>query len=306
MTKEDVEIMRKEMVFHTINFTLVRKLEYNYLAADLFQYICYWVLFNEEENKNYHDGQYWTYFSANDLVNMEFKGISKWTVQRAIWVLVDSGLVKTGNFNDKKSNHTLWYTVDKIDIEFWQPNLIKLFKKRGRKGASSAVQNCTDVQSEGGAELHQDDSKTAPTVVQNCTDSLYISNNNHTNNHSTNQEKEIIFLNNQHQQVDKVVSEDGDSSHESDSKNQYPFSAKEWQKWRTLLPKMPYSISDIEKLKEMVDEYGAESIEKNLKYFDDDYHRESMSKFLKSVEGGASSDRWEARQKKNGEYRLRW
>lgn len=305
MTKEDVEIMRKEMVFHTINFTLVRKLEYNYLAADLFQYICYWVLFNEEENKNYHDGQYWTYFSANDLVNMEFKDISKWTVQRAIWVLVDSGLVKTGNFNDKKSNHTLWYTVDKIDIEFWQPNLIKLFKKRGRKGASSAVQNCTDVQSEGGAELHQDNGKIAPTVVQNCTDSLYISNNNHTNNHSTNQEKNNN-INNQHHHDDGC----GD---EGCTKSEHPLDAKTWSKYAKRLPKGIFDDTQATKVRELIDRYGEEKVDEFVAYVAKDWPEvTTIPKFVEIVTDQLSMAYYDAKRKGksfgkiSNEYRLNW
>lgn len=304
MTKEDVEIMRKEMVFHTVNFTLVRKLEYNYLAADLFQYICYWVLFNEEENKNYHDGKYWTYFSANDLVNMEFKDISKWTVQRAIWVLVDSGLVKTGNFNDKKSNRTLWYTVDKIDIEFWQPNLIKLFKKKGRKGASSAVQNCTDVQSEGGAELHQGNSKIAPTVVQNCTDPIYISNNNHTNNHTNNQEKNNN-INNQHQ--------DDGCGDEGCAKSEHPLDAKTWSKYAKRLPKGTFDDTQATKVRELIDRYGEEKVDEFVAYVAKDWPEvTTIPKFVETVTDQLSMAYYDAKRKGksfgkiSNEYRLNW
>lgn len=305
MTKEDVEKMRKEMVFHTINFTLVRELDYNYLAADLFQYICYWVLYNEEENKNYRDGKYWTYFSANDLVNMEFKGISKWTVQRAIWVLTDMELVKVGDFNDKKSNRALWYTVDKNDIEFWQPNLIKLFKKKGRKGASSAVQNCTDAQSEGGAELHQDNSKIAPTVVQNCTDSLYISNNNHTNNHSTNQEKNN-YLNNQHHQDDGC----GD---EGCTKSEHPLDAKTWSKYAKRLPKGTFDDTQAAKVRELIDRYGEEKVDEFVAYVAKDWPEvTTIPKFVDTVTDQLSMAYYDAKRKGksfgkiSNEYRLNW
>lgn len=281
----------------TLSRKLLRETKGDYLAVDFFQYICYWVLKNEHDGKNLHDGCYWTHFSVADIIKVpDYDYVTEWQAKRALRSLVEKKFVRRGVYNKKASDRTPWYTVDKETIAKYQPNLIALWDKKGREKS----QPTTDEKTTRPREDFQ------PSTGGNSTEYIYTVDNNHCNNQTPNQEKEIIFLNNQHQQVDKVVSEDGDSSHESDSKNQYPFSAKEWQKWRTLLPKMPYSISDIEKLKEMVDEYGAESIEKNIKYFDDDYHRESMSKFLSSVEGGASSDRWEARQKKNGEYRLRW
>lgn len=280
----------------TLSRKLIRETKGDYIAVDFFQYICYWVLKNEHDGKNLHDGRYWTHFSVADILKVpDYDYVTEWQAKRALRCLVELKLVERGVYNKKAYDRTPWYTVDKETIAYYQPNLISLWDKKGREKSQPSTSEETsrpreDLQSSTGG---------------NSTEYIYTVDNNHCNNQTPNQEKEIIFFNNQHQQVDKVVSEDGDSSRESDSKNQYPFSAKEWQRWKTILPKIPYSMDDINKLKEMVDEYGAESIEDNIKYFDDDYHKENMSKFLSSVEGGASSDKWNAQRRKQEQYWIR-
>lgn len=291
----------------TLSRKLIRETKGDYIAVDFFQYICYWVLKNEHDGKNFHDGRYWTHFSVADIIKVpDYDYVTEWQAKRALRCLVELNLVKRGNHNVTAFDRTPWYTVERETIEYYQPNLIKLFDKKKAGKARVDLQPSTVAEpTDDGINTTLPRVEIQPSTVEKSTEAIYIRNNNHCNNHCNNPKKDIIFFNNQHQQVDKVVSEDGDTSRESDSKNQYPFSAKEWQKWRSILPKIPYSMDDINKLKEMVDEYGAESIEDNIKYFDDDNHRESMRKFLNSVEGGASSDRWDARRRKQEQYWIR-
>jgi len=306
--------MRKSMVMHTINFTLVKLLDYNYLAADLFQYICYWVLKNEEDKKNFHDGRYWTYFSASDLIEMEFKDLSKWTIQRAIGLLIEKKLLKVGNYNATGYDHTPWYSVDKEDIEFYHPNLIKLFaKKRRSKNAPTMVQDCTEP----GADLSHRESENAPSTVQNCTDSIYTIDNNHTNNLANNQEKkDNIFLNSQHQQVDMVVSEvKGDSKGDSkgDAKSEHPLTQEQWKKYSKKMPQGKFDDTLAQDLKDRIDKYGEDMVDEYVDYVMRLWPEITyLPKFVEKVGEQLDLDASDARRngkpfgKIKNEYRMRW
>lgn len=84
--------------------------KYGVNAAILLQNIAYWCEHNEANDKNYNDGLYWTYNSAKAFTEL-FPYMSDWQVRKALSVLVDDGLIVTGNYNQSTYDRTLWYAI---------------------------------------------------------------------------------------------------------------------------------------------------------------------------------------------------
>ena len=57
-------------------------------------------------------GRLWTYQSIRDLQEKHFPFWSVATIYRAIQSLVKKGLIVTGNFNSKKYDRTVWYSIE--------------------------------------------------------------------------------------------------------------------------------------------------------------------------------------------------
>lgn len=71
----------------------------------------YWIQKNKENNRNYHEGRYWTYNTYEEWTE-EFPFWSKDTIKRTFKKLRDMGLIITGRFNIYQMDRTLWYTID--------------------------------------------------------------------------------------------------------------------------------------------------------------------------------------------------
>lgn len=268
---------------------LLRELKGDYLAVDFFQYICYWVLNNEYEDKNKFDDCYWTYFSVADIRNMpDYDYVTEWQAKRALRCLVELKLVKRGNHNVTAFDRTPWYTVDRRAIEYYQPNLIKLFdKKKARKAREN-------MQPSKGAEPTEDGRNTAhpredlhPSTGGKPTEALYNRNNNQVNNQVNNQEKELNFnFSYQHNKDNMVVSKvaDGDNAHTRE--NGTPFTKEEWDEINGEFPKgLRYGKDDVKRFYAWRDAYGF----KKFVYALDDARRncgfDNTREYMECVEG---------------------
>lgn len=80
-------------------------------AAVVFQNISYWILHNEEQGKNYHDGQYWMYSSQVALAE-QFEYLTARQMQTALKKLIDGRYLRTGCFNRHGYDRTTWYGLD--------------------------------------------------------------------------------------------------------------------------------------------------------------------------------------------------
>lgn len=77
-------------------------------AAILYQNIQYWCEKNRLNNKNFHDGYYWTYNSVKAFCEM-FPYMSKDIISRNLKKLESFGYIKTGVFNDVGFDRTKWF-----------------------------------------------------------------------------------------------------------------------------------------------------------------------------------------------------
>lgn len=72
--------------------------------------IRYLTLNNEANGRNFRDGKYWTYDSAQALLKI-FDFWSLKQLRRIIKNCVELGLIETGNFSESALDHRTWYTL---------------------------------------------------------------------------------------------------------------------------------------------------------------------------------------------------
>lgn len=89
-------------------------------AAVLYKNIQYWCEFNKTNDKNFHDGYYWTYNSTKAF-SQQFKYLSAKQVRTALDVLEEKGYIKVGNFNQLGGDRTKWYTDLKAENKAFAP-----------------------------------------------------------------------------------------------------------------------------------------------------------------------------------------
>lgn len=90
------------------NFDVDIATKYGILEAILLDNINYWLLKNEANEKNYHDGNYWTYNSTRAFAEL-FPYASQRQIQTALKKLINEGILITGNYNEYACDRTLWY-----------------------------------------------------------------------------------------------------------------------------------------------------------------------------------------------------
>ena len=95
---------------HKFNVEIAK--EYGILEAVLIEHIYFWILKNIANNQNYYDGEYWTYNSVKAFADL-FPYASQRQIHYALEKLKKKGILKTGNYNKKSYDKTLWYTFTK-------------------------------------------------------------------------------------------------------------------------------------------------------------------------------------------------
>lgn len=93
---------------HSFNVEAAK--QYGILESVLLNFFEFWVQKNEANEKNYHDGYYWTYNSTRAMTEL-FPYASQRMLQKALQHLKDEGLIITGNYNETAYDRTLWYTL---------------------------------------------------------------------------------------------------------------------------------------------------------------------------------------------------
>ncbi|MCG8670244.1 MAG: DUF4423 domain-containing protein [Pseudomonadales bacterium] len=79
-------------------------------AAILLQHFRFWIQKNEADERNYFEGQYWTYCTIGSLAKI-LPYFSEKQVRTAIKKLLDAGLIVKGCYNEDKRDRTMWYAV---------------------------------------------------------------------------------------------------------------------------------------------------------------------------------------------------
>lgn len=78
--------------------------------AIILGYLDMWIGYNKHDDRNFHDGHYWTYNSLDALAT-DHPYMSKRTIQGVLNNLVEQGVVLKGNYNKLAFDRTCWYTL---------------------------------------------------------------------------------------------------------------------------------------------------------------------------------------------------
>lgn len=116
--------------------------EYGVNAAVILQHIAFWVEKNEANNRNFHDGYYWTYNSIAAMQKL-FPYLSKNQITTAIDKLIKAEVIISGNYNEMRYDRTLWYALTEKGKE-----LILKGQVEKIRNALSKNQKCIDEKSE--------------------------------------------------------------------------------------------------------------------------------------------------------------
>ena len=95
------------MALHSFDPEVAREVGMN--AAVLYQNIHYWCEHNAANERNFHDGRYWTYNSNKAFAEL-FPYMSAKQIRTALNKLVETGYIVKGSFNRSKFDQTRWYS----------------------------------------------------------------------------------------------------------------------------------------------------------------------------------------------------
>lgn len=95
-------------MIHTFDSDIAELVGVN--AAIIFQSLSFWIKKNEANGENFYDGSYWTYNSKAAWKKL-FPYMGEKQFKAALQKLIDEGLVKTGCYNSKPFDRTLWYAL---------------------------------------------------------------------------------------------------------------------------------------------------------------------------------------------------
>jgi len=101
---------------HQFNIHVAK--DYGIEEAIILENIIFWVTKNYANNKNYHDGYYWTYNSSKAF-SEQFEYIHPEKIRRTLINLEKIGFIKSGNYNKSKYDRTKWYTVTPIIKQYY-------------------------------------------------------------------------------------------------------------------------------------------------------------------------------------------
>src|SRR5690606_16172606 len=91
---------------HIFNVDLAVKIGMN--AAVVYRNIQFWCEKNRANEKNFHEGFYWTYNSKTAFMEL-FPYMTYAQIKAALTVLYDNKLIGKGNFNESPYDRTNWY-----------------------------------------------------------------------------------------------------------------------------------------------------------------------------------------------------
>lgn len=99
---------------HSYNVSVAADVGIN--AAVIFYNICYWVEENTANERNFINGEYWTYNTVNAFKTL-FPEMSYEQVRNALRKLENAKYIKSAFLNEDTRDRTKWYTV--VDKDKW-------------------------------------------------------------------------------------------------------------------------------------------------------------------------------------------
>lgn len=94
---------------HSFNIEMAAK--YGIAAAILYRHFQFWIVKNRADGRHFHDGRTWSYNTRKGLCGM-FPYLGEGRVRAGIKKLVDAGILRTGNYNRRGFDRTLWFAFE--------------------------------------------------------------------------------------------------------------------------------------------------------------------------------------------------
>ena len=118
--------------------------EYGINAAIILENLHFWIVKNEANEANFHDGKCWTYNSVKAFETL-FPYMSSSTISRALKKLEDEGLIITGNYNKSAYDRTKWYALtEKGKALFKSTNSISQNDKMDSSKSENGIDDLTE------------------------------------------------------------------------------------------------------------------------------------------------------------------
>ncbi len=111
-----------DTTMHYFDTELAEK--YGMVEATILNHLQYWIQKNAENNKNYHEGRYWTFHSIQAFCK-QFPYLTAKKIRNAIKKLENAKVLIKGNFNKVKYDRTTWYALTDLGL--------RLFSKKEEK-----------------------------------------------------------------------------------------------------------------------------------------------------------------------------
>ena len=112
---------------HHFNVEIAER--YGVLEAILLNHFEFWQAKNKANEKNLHDGHYWTYNSTKAFHEL-FPYASEYQIRNALKHLEEQGFIITGNYNKSSYDRTTWYTLTKNATSILQNYKMEDVKKQ--------------------------------------------------------------------------------------------------------------------------------------------------------------------------------
>ena len=162
--------------------TLAKELG-NLNEAVFVQQLHYWLEVKRKTGKNFVDGHYWVYNSYEEW-GKQFPWLSIPTLRRVIDSLVKKGYVIKGNYNEKKLDHTIWYTLN-------YEKIMEIDKKTKEQKDEQAKRALEDAQKEEGMETPE---SLEPQVTVRCDQNEQIDITDSSNRCDQNEQIDVLKM----------------------------------------------------------------------------------------------------------------
>jgi hypothetical protein len=109
------------------SFNIEHAILFTQEGATLLQHHYYWYKRNKANNRNFHDGSYWTFNAASAYCDI-FPYLSEKQVRTLHQNFIDAGLMIEGNYNQTKFDRTKWFALTELGVScFTEWNIHKVY-----------------------------------------------------------------------------------------------------------------------------------------------------------------------------------
>lgn len=128
-----------DTTMHYFNTEIAEK--YGMVEATILNHLQYWIAKNTQNNKNYHDGRYWTFHSIQAFCKL-FPYLTAKKIRNAIKKLEDAKVLIKGNFNKLKYDRTTWYALTDLGLRLFSKKEDKKTEPENPEKSSNTDIDC--------------------------------------------------------------------------------------------------------------------------------------------------------------------